>query len=118
MVAKVGWQGDRIVSRTNGLREKTMKATMVVFAVVLTAVFAASAFAGGNSSAKSAYGNKGTKVQAVVGKHAVLGAQKTVKGTTLPFTGQDLGFVAGAGVLLVGMGFGVRRLTRKQPPAA
>lgn len=97
-----------------------MRATMLVIAVVLTAVFASSALAAGNSSAKSAYGNKGTKIQAVVAKapkHAILGVKTTVKGTTLPFTGVDLGFVAGAGVLLVGMGLGFRRVTRKPPTA-
>ena len=39
-----------------------MRAAMVVIAVVLTAVFASSALAAGNSSAKSAYGKKGAKV--------------------------------------------------------
>lgn len=89
---------------------------MLVIAVVLAAMFATSALAGGNSSAKSAYGNKGTKIQAVVGQHTVAGA-KAVKGATLPFTGLDLGFAAGAGVLLIGMGLGVRRVTRKRPTA-
>lgn len=45
----------------------------------------------------------------------------TVKNTTasgggsgsLPFTGADLGVLAGAGVLLLGMGFGLRRLTHR-----
>ena len=36
---------------------------------------------------------------------------------TLPFTGLDLGLVAGAGVVLVGMGFSLRRVTRKPPVA-
>ena len=35
----------------------------------------------------------------------------------LPFTGLDLGLLAGAGVLLVGMGAGVRFALRLPPPA-
>lgn len=99
---------------------------LVIAVVILTAVFASSALAAGNSSATSAYGNTGTKVQAVIGKakkpvHATLAAKTTVKvkkvqqvkSQTLPFTGLDLGFVAGAGVLLVGMGLSLRRISRK-----
>jgi len=36
--------------------------------------------------------------------------------STLPFTGSDLGLLAGAGLLLLGLGIGMRRLTR--PSAA
>jgi hypothetical protein len=118
MVGKVRRQAGRYPSRTNGLREKTMRATMLVIAVVLTAVFASSALAAGNTSAKSAYGKKATKIQAIVAKkaphHAALGVKSTA---TLPFTGVDLGFIAGAGVLLVGMGLSIRRVTRKPPTA-
>jgi hypothetical protein len=45
--------------------------------------------------------------------------QKTVvtnKGSSLPFTGLDLSLVVGAGVLLLGLGFGMRRLVGR--PAA
>jgi hypothetical protein len=109
----------------NGVREMKMRAMIVMIAVVLTAVFASSALGAGSSSAKAAYGKKGSSVQAVlsakttkatkaapkkvVAKHAV------VKAATLPFTGLDLGFVAGAGVVLLGMGFSLRRVTRKPP---
>ena len=107
-----------------------MRATIVMIAVVLTAVFASSALAAGNSSAKAAYGKTGAKVQAAIAskpKHAVkkvvpakksgiLGASATAT-QTLPFTGLDLGFVAGAGIVLVGMGLSLRRVTRKPPTA-
>ena len=102
-----------------------MRAALVVIAVVLTAVFASSALAAGNSSAKSAYGKKGAKVQAVLAAKAAKPHVKKIKKTvpkvvaaktaTLPFTGLDLGFVAGAGIVLVGMGLSLRRVTRKPP---
>ena len=34
-------------------------------------------------------------------------------GGSLPFTGLDLGLLAAAGVVLTGVGFGMRRLTRR-----
>lgn len=38
--------------------------------------------------------------------------------STLPFTGSDLGLLAGAGALLLGLGVGMRRLTtRRADPA-
>jgi hypothetical protein len=104
-----------------------MRAMIVMIAVVLTAVFASSALGAGNSSAKAAYGKKGTSVQAVLSAKTTKAAPKKVvpkkvvvkhvvaKTATLPFTGLDLGLVAGAGVVLLGMGFSLRRVTRKSP---
>jgi hypothetical protein len=111
-----------------GVREMKMRATMCVVAGVLTAVFASTALAAGNSSAKLAYGSKGAKVQAVLAAKTTVKpkAKKVVvvpkvakvaavKSATLPFTGLDLGLIAGAGIVLVGMGLSLRRVTRKQP---
>src|SRR5476649_1437132 len=104
-----------------------MRATMLVIAVVLTAVFASTALAAGNSSTKLAYGSKGAKVQAVLAAKTTVKPKAkvkvvpkvakvaAVKSATLPFTGLDLGFIAGAGVVLVGMGLSLRRVTRSQP---
>jgi hypothetical protein len=36
---------------------------------------------------------------------------------SLPFTGGDLGVLAGAGALLLGLGFGLRRLTHRPSQA-
>jgi hypothetical protein len=98
-----------------------MKATMLILAVVLAAMFASSALAGGNSSATATYEKRGTKVQKVVNKPKKApkptGHATVTSGGTLPFTGLDLAFIAGGGVLLVGMGVSLRRITRK-PPAA
>lgn len=41
---------------------------------------------------------------------------KKAESGTLPFTGADLGVIGGAGVLLVGFGFGLRRLTQRPTP--
>lgn len=38
---------------------------------------------------------------------------KAAQGSSLPFTGADLGVLAAAGGLLVGFGFGLRRLTHR-----
>jgi hypothetical protein len=102
---------------------------IVVIAVVLTAVFASTALAAGNSSSKFAYGSKGAKVQAVLAAKTTVKAKPkakakaapkvvkvaAVKSATLPFTGLDLGFIAGAGIVLVGMGLSLRKVARKQP---
>ena len=52
------------------------------------------------------------------GRQEVVVKHVAAKTATLPFTGLDLGFVAGAGVVLLGMGFSLRRVTRKQPTAS
>lgn len=47
-------------------------------------------------------------------------AVKPLRGDELPFTGLDLGLVAGGGILLLGLGFGVRRVSREPatPPVS
>jgi hypothetical protein len=40
-------------------------------------------------------------------------AAATDEGASLPFTGADLGVLAAAGGLLLGLGFGLRRLTHR-----
>ena len=42
---------------------------------------------------------------------------QTQGGGSLPFTGSDLGVVAAAGGLLLGLGFGLRRLTHRPSQA-
>jgi hypothetical protein len=44
-------------------------------------------------------------------------APKTTKAESLPFTGSDLGVLAAAGGLLLGLGFGLRRLTHRPAQA-
>ena len=44
-------------------------------------------------------------------------AAEADEGGELPFTGLELALIAGAGTLLLGMGFGLRRLTRSSEAA-
>jgi hypothetical protein len=44
-------------------------------------------------------------------------APKTTKAESLPFTGSDLGVLAAAGGMLLGLGFGLRRLTHRPAQA-
>ena len=102
-----------------------MRVSIAVIAVVLTAVFASTALAAGNSSSKSAYGKKGAKRSGRSCREDSRPSRRrrrsrrpkvvAAKSATLPFTGLDLGFIAGAGIVLVGMGLSLRRVTRKQP---
>ena len=90
----------------------------LVAVLAAVAVFASAAFAGNSSSANTTYSSRGTNVQQTVSKpKAPTGQGTTSSGGTLPFTGLDLAFIAGGGLLLVGMGVSLRRLTRKHPTA-
>lgn len=60
------------------------------------------------------YGGEGGTTQAGLGGVSGTPAQETVSGT-LPFTGLDLGLIVAAAVLLVVLGFGLRRIGRRTP---
>jgi len=107
-----------------------MRGTIALLAVVVAAVFASSALAG-NSSTKTTYDTKGATVQLTIGKvkpkvkvapkvkPTIKTAPKLtahVRTGTLPFTGLDLGFIVAGGLVLVGMGASLRRLTRQPTP--
>ena len=100
-----------------------MKAGTLAAVTILAAVFAVSAFAGGNLSSKTVYASAATKVQAAVAtKHAATpsapaSTPATTAAGTLPFTGVDLGIIVAAGVVLVLLGWGLRHVTRKHPAA-
>jgi hypothetical protein len=61
---------------------------------------------GGNGGGGEAAGNAPTA-----------GPSNAGGGGSLPFTGSDLGVVAAAGGLLLGLGFGLRRLTQRPSQA-
>ena len=101
-----------------------MKAAFLTCTVVLAIVFAPAALAAGNGPTKSVYDHTAAKVQHAVSaalvvkkkttkKPAAHVTHTTVSSSTLPFTGLDLGFLAGAGLVLVVMGASLRRITRK-----
>jgi len=54
----------------------------------------------------------GTKTP-VPGPGTSSAAARPLRGAELPFTGLDLGLVVGGGVLLLALGFGVRRVSRE-----
>jgi hypothetical protein len=108
-----------------------MKAAVVISVVTLFLVLAASAFAA-NGPTKSVYDLKPTQVQGMVGGTSTTPpttpsapatapqASPTVLNTatpssSLPFTGVDLALFAVAGVVLVGIGVSLRRVTQKNP---
>jgi uncharacterized protein YceK len=86
--------------------------------VLVFAVTAPAALAGGCSSLQAGYGGSGGNVQSSVAGYGGSGGsvQSSVdcvkKGGVLPFTGLDLRFVAVASVLLLLGGFAIRRMTR------
>ena len=102
-----------------------MRTRVVTVVLALGLVFAAQGLAAGNSSSHTVYGSPPAKVHSVVDstkshgtKASGLASAKGAKaGSTLPFTGLDLGVILGAGLVLVGTGFSLRRLTRKPPTA-
>jgi len=105
---------------------------MVVGAVLVAALVLISAAFAGNGSTAGAYDTTGAKIQKTLGsskkqhrpqtRTVVVSPTKkplkTVTGLkTLPFTGLDLAFVVGGGLLLAGTGLSLRRVTRKPPLA-
>ncbi len=82
-----------------------MKRAILTCTVVLAIVFAPAALAAGNGPTKSVYDHTAAKVQHAVSAALVVKKQATKKPThvthatvassTLPFTGLDLGFLAG-----------------------
>ena len=98
-----------------------MKATFLICTVVLAIVFAPAALAAGNGPTKSVYDHTAAKVQHAVSAALVTKTPAKARLThaivrasgTLPFTGLDLSFLAGAGLVLVAMGFSLHRITRK-----
>lgn len=94
-----------------------MRAIALVLVTALAAILAASAPAAGNSPSTSVYQSKPSQVQSALAassRHtATTSAAKPSTGASLPFTGLDIAFVLGAGVVLAGTGYSARRVTRK-----
>jgi hypothetical protein len=70
-----------------------------------------SAVAGINSSGGN--GPTSSAPSPVVEEAPVVAEAEVESGSTLPFTGLDVGYILGAGVLLLGMGFLLRRATHR-----
>ena len=86
--------------------------TSMVAILVLALALAAPAFA--QPSSQDGYTDQAGQVQAQVDEEssAPVAVTGSGGGGSLPFTGLDVALIAGAGVLLVGAGIGMQRLTR------
>jgi hypothetical protein len=96
---------------------KAWRSTVVVTAIACLLAFAPSAFAA--SATQSGYQDAAGSVQSQVAPdEPARAANRTVDTSSdagdLPFTGLDVAFVALAGLGLVGLGFGLRTVTRRQ----
>ena len=79
---------------------------LIIIILVVTVVPAALAA----DPTVKAYGGVAGEVQGSLDEPAT---SETGTLGTLPFTGLDLAFAGGAGILLVGLGFGLRQAARK-----
>jgi hypothetical protein len=100
-------------ARRRSRRERGYGVKRVFSLWVVVTVLAVVPVASAGSSLLGAYGSESAKpVVAVKGTTLASGPTNAAAGTEgqLPFTGVDLATLVGAGVLLLGVGFGVRRL--------
>ena len=88
------------------MRTISTKAFVLLAVLVLAAAFAGPAYA---QSSKDGYNDEAAVIQS---ESAGNGNEPRSQGSSLPFTGLDLGLIAVSGALLVGAGVGMRRLTR------
>jgi hypothetical protein len=88
--------------------------TSMLAILVLALVLAAPAFA--QPASQDGYTDQAGQVQAQVNEESSAPVAVTGSGGggggSLPFTGLDVALIAGAGLLLVGAGIGMQRLTR------
>jgi hypothetical protein len=89
----------------------------VALAFVVAAIVVVPTALAGGSTALDGYGSSAAKpvvqVKGTTGSSSPSSSQAT-GGETLPFTGSDLAVFVGAGAVLVGLGFGLRRLGRNK----
>jgi hypothetical protein len=81
--------------------------------IVIIGLVAVPAGLAQNGTITKGYGGEGGNVQAVIEEQSAPDATAAVAtGSALPFTGADLALVSFAGITLLGMGFGLRRIAR------
>jgi hypothetical protein len=87
----------------------------IVALTVVVVALAAVPFASAGSSVLTTYGGSSTPVVQVKGATGSGTPQAQTSGpSTLPFTGVDLVLITVAGVTMLGVGFGLRRLGRNR----
>jgi hypothetical protein len=91
--------------------------TLLAFCCVLALVVPSAAFAA--QSSQTGYGDDSNVVAQVQDENGGGGGPVATADDTgsLPFTGAELGVLAGAGLMLVLMGFGLRRMTHRPSEA-
>lgn len=94
--------------------ERIKKVSAALLCVLFLALPGA-ALAQSAQSSTNGYEDNGSQVQGVV--NADSNGGDTSGGGSLPFTGAELGVLAGAGGILVLLGFGLRRLTHRSAQA-
>lgn len=83
--------------------------------IAVGALLAAPSGFAANGTITKGYAGNGGSVQAVLGKKTAPKATAAVaSSSSLPFTGADLALVSGAGIALIGMGFGLRKIARRE----
>jgi hypothetical protein len=80
-----------------------MMMNKLIFGIVGAAIMAPAALSAGGSSLGT-YGGRGATVQGQIESQTTTGA--------LPFTGMDVSLLIAVGLLVVGVGFMIRRLGR------
>jgi hypothetical protein len=90
-------------------REAPVKRLIGLVMVVVVMALAPVAAAQGEDPAVTAYGGVAGEIQDTLDEPAT---EETQTVGTLPFTGLDLALAGGAGILLLGLGFGLRRASR------
>jgi hypothetical protein len=115
--------GENALDETRSLLVEMSRITKTCLALACVALLAMPAVAVGQSGTQGYQGNDG-QVQGVVnsgdngggptgGTAGTVQASAPVEGSSLPFTGAELGVLAAVGAALVLVGFGLRRVTRR-----
>jgi hypothetical protein len=97
-----------------------MRLRNITVGLALCVALAGTAPAYGQTSAQDGYSQPAGSVQQQVGSggnddhSSTTGATAEKSGGQLPFTGLDIALVVAAGGVLLGMGFGIRRLSRSE----
>lgn len=91
------------------MKEAPVRRLIGLIVVVLVVMLAPAAAAQSEDPAVTAYGGVAGEIQGTLDEPAT---EETQTVGTLPFTGLDLALAGGAGVLLLGLGFGLRRASR------
>ena len=86
----------------------------IMLVALVAALTVTSVAVAGPSTVLGAYGSNSAKPVIRVAAAEATSTTQPAKTTTLPFTGSDLGFITVAGIGLLGLGLGLRRVGRNK----